>query len=710
LEESGKAVSISSRALDILNALIEARDRIVSRDELVARAWPGVVVDASNLSVQVSALRKALRDTGDQPGLIATIPGRGYRFIGCVALSLPGSTPHHAAPEAIPAKQAAAGKQDRPKPRIARWRAAALLAPILVAATLAQMAHIWTGRTRAPGVSDLSIMVLPFRDLSDNGTQEHLADAVTNDLTTGLARIPRSSVVARPTAAAYKGRDVAIADLRHTLGVHYVVEGSVRDEAGLLHVNVQLIDATSGTEKWADRFSLGGGNGADLESAIVRRIASRLDMTLVALEAQHADRAQPTTLSATDFYYRGRAQLDKRDDLVGMAATQHLYEQAITIDPAFTDALNDLGWLLLSKSADVGNKDAEADLAEARSVIAKALRAAPRNARVLASQARLQTIDGDCEAALATYKTALEIEPNDLRALAGSATCAWQLGDVATAYAQTAEALRLDPLGASAGWRYHTLGILQFMQARYQDAVASFGQALAGQPDPQPDSDSDSLGLVEWSRLYLIASYERLGNDAMARRKLEEYRLVWPHRSVWRMLSYFTRAQARLPGMRALHDGLKAAGMPEFADPDEAPDVPASHTPHGGGEFDPTPHHFAEGGIVDVAGLAALLRQDVKPILVDVGPGAGIVPGAVWASTGDQNWSSKLDQICANATHDRQAAQRTYVVFSAGPFGWDGYDAALRFAKAGLPHVSWFRGGEEAWVAAGMTFEDKRNP
>jgi TolB-like protein len=189
-------VEIGSRALDVLGVLLERPGDLLSRDEIMVAAWPGTVVEDNNLTVQISKLRRILDQDRAQGSCIQTVPRRGYRFVAPVT---------HAEPDA------------RPVPR-------------------------------------LSIVVLPFTNLSDDREQQYFADGITDDVTTDLSRISGSFVIARSTAFTYKGKPVDVKQIGRELGVRYVIEGSVRRSGNQVQVNVQLIDAETAAHLWADRF------------------------------------------------------------------------------------------------------------------------------------------------------------------------------------------------------------------------------------------------------------------------------------------------------------------------------------------------------------------------------------------------------------------------------------------------------------------------
>ena len=206
----GQPIELGGRAFDILMALIEANGAVVSKDELLNRVWPGRIVEEGNLRAQIKALRMALdRD------LIGTVVGRGYQFTG-VAIR----------------------RTDRGQ---------------------APVEHGITAAT--PAVAPrLSIVVLPFLNLSNDPEQQYFADGITEDLTTDLSRLAGYSIISRNTAFTYRTRPAGTRQIGRELAVRYVLEGSVQRSGNRVRVSVQLIDAETDTHLWADRLDRDAGD------------------------------------------------------------------------------------------------------------------------------------------------------------------------------------------------------------------------------------------------------------------------------------------------------------------------------------------------------------------------------------------------------------------------------------------------------------------
>ena len=231
----GALVNLGSRAFDLLQCLVENCHRVVSKDELIDRVWPGLVVTENNLSVQVSALRKLLG-----PNALVNVPGRGYQFM----LPVTGgakSDPAYLMPSVAVHDSQDVMARNRRKDQSRRKGDPALepqgASPIALSLP-----------------DKPSIAVLPFLNLSADPQQDYFADAISEDITTELSRFRALFVIARNSAFTYKGRAVDVRTVSKELGVRYVLEGSVRRAGGRVRVTAQLIDAHSGNHLWAEKY------------------------------------------------------------------------------------------------------------------------------------------------------------------------------------------------------------------------------------------------------------------------------------------------------------------------------------------------------------------------------------------------------------------------------------------------------------------------
>ena len=701
LSKDGAPVAISSRALAILEMLIEHRDRVVAKDEIMDRVWPGTFVEDNNLAVQISALRRILAVEEGGPQWIVTVSGRGYRFAGQI---------DEAAPVAV-APQDALPIAAKGRPRWIVPAGIAVIAAAVVAAVFLSRPSFLApkpGPATVGAAPRLSIAVLPFRNLSNDPEEDYLADAVTDDLTTDLSHIPGSTVIARSSADVYKTRNVGAEQIGAELGVRYLLEGSLRHSAERIYTNAQLIDTQTGGHLWAERFDSPRTQLSDTQMAIVRRIASALNFNLIQIEGSRSVHDRPDNPDALDLFMRARSAMDRADTLKGLTQAQAQLEKAIALQPDFVDAIGELAWCLLKKARDFDDPTDAEDVANARKLIARGIELAPQNARMLVAKGFLQRLEGQCREASSTLQTALTFDPNDIDARSGLALCAANLGHPDEAERLILDILKVDPQNPNNRVRYNQLGLVYLMLGKYPEAIDWLSKSKAADPDAA--GPSDNLSRMEWNEIGLMAAHGAGGQLQEAKARYAAYAGRWSHRSVWRLTTYFTKAEGALPAFRAAFDGLKAAGMPAFADETIDEHVAASAEPRSAGDFETTATSVPGAQTIVTAALADALRKGAPPIVIDAGCGAAVIPGASWVNAAfpSAEGQADLEREMLHLTNGDRA--RPIVVMGSSVFDWNGYNAALAVLSLGYRNVSWYRGGEEAWVGAGLKADDRRDP
>ena len=228
------------------------------------------------------------------------------------------------------------------------------------------------------GPPRLSIVVLPFANIGGDPEQEYFVDGVTESLTTDLSRIAGSFVIGRNTAFTYKGKHVDLKQIGRELNVRYVLEGSVQRSGNRLRVNVQLIDAETGTHLWAERFDKPVADLFEMQDEIVARLANELGTQLVVAEARRAERAPNP--NSTDFYYQGLALFNKGANAENLTQARKFFERALALDPGNLDAWIGTGQVDAILSATYQTDDRANALARAETTLTKALLQASNNA------------------------------------------------------------------------------------------------------------------------------------------------------------------------------------------------------------------------------------------------------------------------------------------------------------------------------------------
>ena len=357
LTRDGVEMPLGARAFDMLSFFVANRHRILTKDEILDAVWPDIAVEESNLTVQVSALRKALG-----PKSLATIPGRGYQFVLSVE-------EHTTAP-----------------------------AP----------------NTEKPGNTAPKILVLPFANTSNDPDQEYFSDGITEDVITDLTKVASLSVVARNTAFTFKGRAIDVAEIARRMSLTHVVEGSVRKSGSRIRINAQLVDGATGHPIWADRFDRDLTDIFDLQDEIAEAIVAALRIRLVPSE-RVAIQSRPTdNPEAYEIYLQARyhhTRLDRRN----FAIASRLAQKALEIDPNY-----DLAWALLAISQ-TGLHALSASPEHGLQAAERALALNPDLSEALAAKAFVLAGLGRFDEAFELHERSLQLDPNsyDVRFLYG---------------------------------------------------------------------------------------------------------------------------------------------------------------------------------------------------------------------------------------------------------------------------------------------------
>ena len=339
------------------------------------------------------------------------------------------------------------------------YRRIALLGTAALALLLFLAGGLWWVSTAPSGPDTataprLSLVVLPFANLSGDPAQEYFADGITEDLTTDLSRLPGSLVIARNSAFTYKGKAVDPKQVGRELGVRYILEGSVRRASDEVRVNAQLIDAETGAHLWADRFDSDLADLGQLQGEITGRIASSLNVELIEAESRRSLRDRPDNPDAVDLTMRGLAVWWRPRSKENNKEARALFEQALRLDPLHPDAL---AGLAVTHATDVGNGFSEApedQLRRAEDAAARALAIDPNHALahyargivlMLLSRFEKTAQQGRFEEAILAYKAALAANPNFALPRLLIANCLNRLGRFEEALATAREGVRVSP-------------------------------------------------------------------------------------------------------------------------------------------------------------------------------------------------------------------------------------------------------------------------
>ena len=322
---------------------------------------------------------------------------------------------------------------------------------------IAEPIRIYSVQVRAPAVAKpapapareistpprLSMVVLPFANIGGDAEQEHFVDGVTESLTTDLSRIRGSLVIGRNTAFTYKGKAVDLKQIGRELNVRYVLEGSVQRGGNRMRVNVQLIDAETGSHLWAERFDKPLADLFDMQDEIVTRLASALNAELFAAEARRAERTP--TPDSMDLYFQGLARLNKGMTPVNTAQARGFFDRALAADPGNIDALAGSAATNAIEGALLFVADRLAAFASAETKVTKALSAVPDHALAHMLLGVVKIWTRRAAEGIAECEHALALDRNLADAHAAIGFGKIFIGRAEETESHVAEALRLSP-------------------------------------------------------------------------------------------------------------------------------------------------------------------------------------------------------------------------------------------------------------------------
>lgn len=431
LRRGSEPVALEPQVFDLLVYLVENRDRVVSKDDLIASVWAGRIVSDSTLTTRINAVRRAVGDSGGEQKLIRTFARKGLRFVAAVQTPPEGEGAH---PPGRPDEQARA-----------------------------------RSRLALPLPGRPAIAVLPFTNMTGDPGQEYFSDGISEDIITALSKLRWFFVIARNSSFIYKGKSVHMKQIAEELGVGYAVEGSVRRSGDSMRITAQLNDVTTGSHLWAERYDRQLADMFAVQDEITEAIVAAIEPQLYAAESFHASRKLPDSLDAWDLLMRALShfwRLTRQDNVVAQA----LLEKAVAIDPDYGRALG-----VLATSHAFGGHMGWEDIATITPIAERAARAAivadsedPWAHLALGS---VHLYARRFDESLAAFETALRLNPSFSLAQGyyGLVLCycgRWQEGALAAE-----RALRLSPRDPLSAIYYGIGGYGQFVGRNYEEAM-----------------------------------------------------------------------------------------------------------------------------------------------------------------------------------------------------------------------------------------------
>jgi TolB-like protein len=496
-------VAVEPQVFDLLVHLIRHRDRVVSKDELLASIWHGRIVSESALFNRINAARSAIGDTGEEQRLIKTLPRKGLRFVGDVRED-----------DVV----AEVGTYTRPLP------SPSLLLP-----------------------DRPSIAVLPFTNLSGDPDQDYFADGLTEDLITGLAHIRWLFVIARNSTFIYKSRPVSVSQVSRELGVRYVLEGSVRRGGNRLRISAQLIDAATGAHHWAERYDREIGDIFAVQDEITRSVAGAIEPHLLAAEGLRTLSRSAEDLGAWELVARALTHFWRltREDC---AAAVEPLKRAVETYPDYAPARGLLAFCQVF-STHMGWIDRGQGLLPGRQHAIRAIALDDRHPWGHIALAYGAMMERRTEEAIAAFRRAVSLNPNSAAAHSHLSRGYAFAGRDQEAIEHGEEAIRLSPLDPEMALFLGAIAVAHFAAGRYGEAIDRSLEAQRLRPG------------FQGSRRLLCASLAHAGRVDEARSLLPTIRSEQPQLSLAWIRANVPYQTPDL--MERFLDGFRRAGLGE---------------------------------------------------------------------------------------------------------------------------------------------------
>jgi adenylate cyclase len=408
--------------------------------------------------------------------------------------------------------------------------------------------------TRRQELPRLSIVVLPFANLSSDPEQEYFTDGITDDLTTDLSRISDSFVIARNTAITYKGKVVDAKQLGRELGVRYVLEGSVRRMGEQVRVNVQLIDAGSGAHLWADRFDTDRTNLPEAQSEITGRLARTLNLELVKDAGRRIEDDKVADPDARDLVTRGWATLYRPDSLPTRLEALRIFERALEIDPRSIEARIGIARVLIGMVADSFSSSVQQDKARAEQLLLEALDRDAHRCMAHAAMGLLRRLQNRHSESRVELEIAIALDPNNSFAVRQMGQTLMFLGHPEAAVPYLEKAIRLSPRDPNLYTAYFFLGWCHLFLDHIDKGIEFLRKAAA---------ENRQIWFLPFT---LAAGLGLRGDIDEAKAALaESLRLKPEMNSVARCRAVPGKENPRFLALmeKTVYAGLRLAGMPE---------------------------------------------------------------------------------------------------------------------------------------------------
>ena len=473
LSDGDQIVNLELRVMGVLVCLASRPGKIVSADELLNTVWHGRTHADDTIYQAIAQLRKALGEDIHHPRFIETIPKRGYRLICPVVPVVLDNELHATSGTGF------------------GLRFFALTAGIVLIAVASTLMVNPEFRERLmPSVDtprDKSVAVLPFVDMSEDGSQQYLGDGITEELIHVLSNLPGLRVIARTSSFAFRDSNEDIRQIGSKLNVATILEGSIRKDGDRIRVTSQLVDARNGYHLWSQTFDRRTTDLFKIQDEIAAAVATTFEYQALDALAIDDHAARTVELQTYELYLLGLHHLRRQSESGYMRATEY-FERAIEKDPSFARAYAGLSESYAKQS---WNDDPDL-LRKAESAAEYALRLDDQSAAAYVVLGRTKLMKRDHSGAEAAFVKAIELNPNDVRAYSWLAVNYGREDRVDEAFVILQKALQLNPMS---GELNTTMGRLQYVRSGWDwdSAFKYFERAM--QRDPDYSGSYNTVGL-----------------------------------------------------------------------------------------------------------------------------------------------------------------------------------------------------------------------
>ena len=522
LRHDDAPVPIEPQVFDLLRLLIENRDRIVSKDEIIDTVWGGRIVSEATLSSRINAVRRAVGDDGTRQDVVRTLPRRGFRFVQLVEV-------RDEDPASTPGELAAHLSEDD--------------------ATLDISASKIHQQAQSP--EKPSIAVLPFDNLSGDLDQEYFSDGITEDIITALSRIRWFFVTARNSSFSYKGTSPDVRRVARELGVRYVIEGSVRRSDNRVRISAKLVDGSTGNHVWVERYDGEVGDVFDLQDEMTEKIVGAVEPAITKAEIQRSKSKRPDNLDAWDLCQRGwwHRYRNRREDYV---EALKFFGRALEKDPEFGSALAGMADAL---SYEVVFSFADEPAAQIEGAIhfgRRAVEIDDEDPIAHLSLGRAYAAGRQFESAIQAFRNALRLNPYFAAALYSLGTIYIVTGRLDEGIDAIRKSIALSPQDPFIGPSYARLAQAFLAMKDYEKAVENAEEAFRCPVQPHWPGKS-----------YLVSALGHLDRHNEAKRAIEELLHLSPGITVGWVRSQDLPISMGRDCREDYLEGLRRAGLPE---------------------------------------------------------------------------------------------------------------------------------------------------